>query len=166
MTINVSWSENVREYIGVMISPVSYPTTNHNRDPLSVSIEPGEGTWWRKRSRFCLHLCTRPSDLFERKELGFARSDHARTMDSIHRLRSIVLNILNEGDQNVSQQDLFDGLRTHKSQLLNILDVGKRDAAWQRELESGTSIIRSSLRGVRANACVRKNGHQRKVRRG
>jgi hypothetical protein len=68
-------------------------------------------------------------------------------MDSIHRLRSIVLNILNEGDQNVSQQDLFDALRTHKSQLLNILDVGKRDAAWQRELESGMSI-RSSLRGI------------------
>ncbi|KAF5361405.1 hypothetical protein D9758_006258 [Tetrapyrgos nigripes] len=61
-------------------------------------------------------------------------------METIHRLRSMVLGVVNNCGQD-SEQELFDELMVHKTRLQQLFDVGARDPQQQRELESGKTVI-------------------------
>jgi nuclear pore complex protein Nup205 len=58
-------------------------------------------------------------------------------MESISRLRSLLLNALDPRGLQKDEQELFDELMLHKSCLLSLLDVGPRSAQEQNELQSG-----------------------------
>lgn len=58
-------------------------------------------------------------------------------MESIGRLRLVLLNAIGGRGLQHGEQELFDELMVHKSSLLNLFDVGGRNPQEQRELESG-----------------------------
>lgn len=60
-------------------------------------------------------------------------------MESIGRLRVVLLNAISGRGIHNGEQDLFDELMVHKSSLVNLFDVGARNPQEQRELESGPS---------------------------
>lgn len=58
-------------------------------------------------------------------------------MESVARLRSVIVEALGSQGQQTIQQELFDELMIHRPRLLKVFDVGSRDAQQQREIESG-----------------------------
>lgn len=58
-------------------------------------------------------------------------------MESISRLRTILLTSLGSRGAHHGEQELFDELLVHQECLLNLFDVGSRNAQEQREIESG-----------------------------
>lgn len=58
-------------------------------------------------------------------------------MESISRLRAILLTSLGSRGAQHGEQELFDELMVHQQRLLTLLDVGPRNAQEQREIESG-----------------------------
>ncbi|KAJ7619541.1 nucleoporin Nup186/Nup192/Nup205 [Roridomyces roridus] len=71
-------------------------------------------------------------------------------MESIGRLRVVLLNAITRGIHN-AEQELFDELIAHKSCLLKLFDVGPRNPQEQRELESGKSVINGKQAVVNAD---------------
>ncbi|KAJ6526561.1 nucleoporin Nup186/Nup192/Nup205 [Mycena vulgaris] len=62
-------------------------------------------------------------------------------METIGRLRLVLLNALTGRAIHNGEQELFDELMVHKSCLVNLFDVGARNPQEQRELESGKTVI-------------------------
>ncbi|KAG5340572.1 hypothetical protein C0989_001177 [Termitomyces sp. Mn162] len=62
-------------------------------------------------------------------------------MQSISRLRELLVTVLDTGLLNHGEQELFDELMVQKPRLLRLLDVGPRNAAEQKGIESGRTII-------------------------
>ena len=62
-------------------------------------------------------------------------------MESVSRLRDVLVRILSGGQEIHAEQELFDQLMVQKLCLLNLLDFGRRNQQEQREIESGRSII-------------------------
>ncbi|KAG6890211.1 hypothetical protein C0995_010222 [Termitomyces sp. Mi166 len=62
-------------------------------------------------------------------------------MQSISRLRELLVKVLDTGLLDHGEQELFDELMVQKPRLLRLLDVGPRNAAEQQEIESGKMII-------------------------
>jgi nuclear pore complex protein Nup205 len=60
-------------------------------------------------------------------------------MDSISRVRDMLASVMSGRESHHTEQELFDELLVQKPRLLNLLDVGGRNAQEQRELESGAS---------------------------
>lgn len=58
-------------------------------------------------------------------------------MESISRLRELLIRALNTRESYHAEQDVFDELMVQKPRLLNPLDVGGRSQQEQREIESG-----------------------------
>lgn len=58
-------------------------------------------------------------------------------METISRLRAVLLTSLSSRPSQHGEQELFDELMVHKPCLLNLFDVGPRNQQEQRELESG-----------------------------
>jgi len=58
-------------------------------------------------------------------------------MESISHLRAVLLSSLSPRGLQHGEQQLFDELMAHKTRLLNVFDVGPRDAQEQREIEAG-----------------------------
>lgn len=72
-------------------------------------------------------------------------------MESIGRLRLVLLNAIAGRGAGHTEQELFDELMIHKPSLLNLFDVGARSQQEQRELESG---LASGLSSTRQNLTV------------
>jgi nuclear pore complex protein Nup205 len=68
-------------------------------------------------------------------------------MESISRLRDVLVRTLAGGQEMHSEQELFDELMVQKPRLLNLLNFERRDQQEQREIESGESIISCLARG-------------------
>lgn len=64
-------------------------------------------------------------------------------MDSVSRLREILVRILAGGQDAHGEQELFDELMVQKSRLLKLLNFGQRNQQEQREVESGKSTVLS-----------------------
>ncbi|KAJ7041203.1 nucleoporin Nup186/Nup192/Nup205 [Mycena alexandri] len=62
-------------------------------------------------------------------------------MESIGRLRLVLLNAIAGRGAGHAEQELFDELMVHKPSLLNLFDVGARSQQEQRELESGKTVL-------------------------
>ncbi|KAF9463318.1 nucleoporin Nup186/Nup192/Nup205 [Collybia nuda] len=62
-------------------------------------------------------------------------------MESISRLRELLLRALNTRESYHTEQDVFDELMVQKPRLLSLLDVGGRSQQEQREIESGRTVI-------------------------
>ncbi|KAJ7145837.1 nucleoporin Nup186/Nup192/Nup205 [Mycena epipterygia] len=62
-------------------------------------------------------------------------------MESIGRLRVVLLNAISGRGIHNGEQELFDELMVHKSSLVNLFDVGARNPQEQRELESGKTVL-------------------------
>jgi nuclear pore complex protein Nup205 len=58
-------------------------------------------------------------------------------MESISRLRTILLTSLGSRGAQHGEQELFDELMGHQQCLLKLFDVGARSPQEQREIESG-----------------------------
>jgi hypothetical protein len=58
-------------------------------------------------------------------------------MESIGRLRLVLLNVIGGRGVQHGEQELFNELMVHKTDLLNLFDVGGRNQQEQRELETG-----------------------------
>lgn len=58
-------------------------------------------------------------------------------MESISRLRTIILTSLGSRGAHHGEQELFDELLVHQERLLKLFDVGLRNSQEQREVESG-----------------------------
>lgn len=58
-------------------------------------------------------------------------------MESISRLRTIILTSLGSRGAHHGEQELFDELLVHQERLLKLFDVGSRNSQEQREVESG-----------------------------
>ncbi|KAJ6619045.1 nucleoporin Nup186/Nup192/Nup205 [Mycena sp. CBHHK59/15] len=69
-------------------------------------------------------------------------------MESIVRLRVVLLNAISGRGIHHGEQELFDELMVHKSTLLNLFDVGARNPQEQRELESGKTVINGKQAAV------------------
>jgi len=59
-------------------------------------------------------------------------------MESLSRLRSILLTTLEPQNNNVDEQELFDLLVLHRRNLINLFDVSPPSDDERRELQSGT----------------------------
>jgi nuclear pore complex protein Nup205 len=62
-------------------------------------------------------------------------------MESVSRLRDVLVRTLASGPEMHGEQELFDELMVQKPHLLNLLNFGRRNQQEQREIESGESII-------------------------
>lgn len=58
-------------------------------------------------------------------------------MESISRLRTILLTSLGARGAQHGEQELFDELMVHQQRLQTLFDVGPRNSQEQREIESG-----------------------------
>jgi nuclear pore complex protein Nup205 len=58
-------------------------------------------------------------------------------MESISRLRAVLIDSLDNRRSQQDEQELFDQLMVHKHDLLNVFNVGQRNDQERRELESG-----------------------------
>src|SRR6202167_2892836 len=65
------------------------------------------------------------------------RSVLGHIMESISRLRTILLTALGSRGAQHGEQELFDELMVHQQCLLKLFDVGPRNPQEQREIESG-----------------------------
>ncbi|KAJ7620549.1 nucleoporin Nup186/Nup192/Nup205 [Mycena polygramma] len=72
-------------------------------------------------------------------------------MESIARLRVVLLNALSGRGVQHGEQELFDELMVHKSCLVNLFDVGPRNPQEQRELESGKTVLNGRPAAVNAD---------------
>ena len=61
-------------------------------------------------------------------------------MQSVSRLRELLVTVLDTGLLDHGEQELFDELMVQKPRLLRLLDVGPRNAAEQKEIESGMCL--------------------------
>jgi nuclear pore complex protein Nup205 len=68
-------------------------------------------------------------------------------MESISRLRGLIIRVLSPNEAYHVEQELFDELMVQKPRLLNLLDVGRRSQQEQREIESGESLC--SILGIK-----------------
>jgi nuclear pore complex protein Nup205 len=68
-------------------------------------------------------------------------------MDSVSRLRDILVRILAGRQEAHGEQELFDELMVQKPRLLNLLNFGRRNQQEQREIESGELRFPSCLAG-------------------
>ncbi|KAK7055118.1 nucleoporin Nup186/Nup192/Nup205 [Favolaschia claudopus] len=71
-------------------------------------------------------------------------------METIDRLRSVLLNVVGRGVQH-GEHELFDELMVHKPCLLNLFDLGARNPQEQRELESGKTVLNGRPAAVNAD---------------
>ncbi|KAJ7777509.1 nucleoporin Nup186/Nup192/Nup205 [Mycena maculata] len=71
-------------------------------------------------------------------------------METIGRLRLVLLNAISRGIHN-GEQELFDELMVHKSCLLKLFDVGPRNPQEQRELESGKTVLNGRQAAVNSD---------------
>ncbi|KAJ7482279.1 nucleoporin Nup186/Nup192/Nup205 [Mycena galericulata] len=71
-------------------------------------------------------------------------------METIGRLRVVLLNAISRGIHN-GEQELFDELMVHKSCLLKLFDVGGRNPQEQRELESGKTVLNGKQAAVNSD---------------
>lgn len=62
-------------------------------------------------------------------------------METISRLRSVLLNSLGSRGLQHGEQELFDELMVHKTRLLHVFDVGPRNTQEQRDIESGEYFV-------------------------
>jgi nuclear pore complex protein Nup205 len=62
-------------------------------------------------------------------------------MESVSRLRDVLVRTLASGPEMHGEQELFDELMVQKPRLLNLLNFGRRNQQEQRDIESGESII-------------------------
>ncbi|KAG6837756.1 hypothetical protein H0H93_001683 [Arthromyces matolae] len=62
-------------------------------------------------------------------------------MDSISRLRELLVQVLRDGTLEHGEQELFDELMVQKPRLLQVLNVGPRSPTEQKEIESGKTVI-------------------------
>lgn len=62
-------------------------------------------------------------------------------MQAISRLRELLVKVLDTGLLDHGEQELFDELMVQKPRLLRLFNVGPRNAAEQKEIESGTYLI-------------------------
>jgi nuclear pore complex protein Nup205 len=58
-------------------------------------------------------------------------------MESISRLRAVLLNSFGPRGSLQGEQELFDELMMHKTRLLHLFDVGPRNAQERSDIESG-----------------------------
>ncbi|KAF7326845.1 hypothetical protein MVEN_02578300 [Mycena venus] len=72
-------------------------------------------------------------------------------METIGRLRLVLLNAIGGRGVQHGEQELFDELMVHKSCLLNLFDVGARNPQEQRELESGKTVLNGRPAAVNAD---------------
>ncbi|KAJ7778502.1 nucleoporin Nup186/Nup192/Nup205 [Mycena metata] len=72
-------------------------------------------------------------------------------MESIGRLRLVLLNAIAGRGGGHTEQELFDELMIHKPSLLNLFDVGARSQQEQRELESGKTVLNGRPAAVNAD---------------
>jgi len=81
------------------------------------------------------------SSSFKFKISGCARAKpttgHSLIMESISRLRGVLLSALGSRGLQHGEQELFDELMVNRLHLLNLFDVGPRSMQEQREMESG-----------------------------
>ena len=59
------------------------------------------------------------------------------SMESISRLRAVILASLGGRGLHNGEQELFEELMAHRTRLLNVFDVGARNPQQQRDIESG-----------------------------
>jgi hypothetical protein len=83
----------------------------------------------------CLRLFLKPRNW--KKTYGSRLLLPEATMESISQLHAAVLSAFGSRGMPQGEQKLFDELMAHKTCLLNIFDVGPRNAHEQREIESG-----------------------------
>ncbi|KAF8183807.1 nucleoporin Nup186/Nup192/Nup205 [Mycena galopus ATCC 62051] len=72
-------------------------------------------------------------------------------METIGRLRLVLLNTIGGRGVQHGEQELFDELMVHKSCLLDLFDVGARNPQEQRELESGKTVLNGRPAAVNAD---------------
>ncbi|KAJ6542676.1 nucleoporin Nup186/Nup192/Nup205 [Mycena capillaripes] len=72
-------------------------------------------------------------------------------METIGRLRLVLLNAISSRGVQHGEQELFNELMVHKSCLLNLFDVGARNPQEQRELESGKTVLNGRPAAVNAD---------------
>ncbi|KAJ7830504.1 nucleoporin Nup186/Nup192/Nup205 [Mycena olivaceomarginata] len=72
-------------------------------------------------------------------------------METIGRLRLVLLNAIGGRGVQHGEQELFDELMVHKSCLVNLFDVGARNPQEQRELESGKTVLNGRPAAVNAD---------------
>ncbi|KAG6810860.1 hypothetical protein H0H92_010044 [Tricholoma furcatifolium] len=72
-------------------------------------------------------------------------------MESISRLRELLIRVLDSGLLDNGEQELFDELMVQKPRLLRLLEVGPRNAAEQKEIESGRTTINGKQVAVNAD---------------
>jgi hypothetical protein len=66
-----------------------------------------------------------------------ASADLTTAMESISRLRAVLVSSLGPHGSQRGEQGLFDELMVHKERLLHLFDVGPRNAQEQHEIQSG-----------------------------
>jgi len=62
-------------------------------------------------------------------------------MESISRLRAVLLDSFGPRGSQRGGQELFDELMVHKTRLLSLFDVGPRNAQEQSEIQSGNYLL-------------------------
>ncbi|ESK89924.1 nucleoporin [Moniliophthora roreri MCA 2997] len=62
-------------------------------------------------------------------------------METISRLRAVLINALDNRGSQYAEQEVFDELIIHKPRLVKVFDVGIRDVEQQKEIESGKTVI-------------------------
>jgi hypothetical protein len=107
-------------------------TLSHNTQ---MQPEVGGGTFKGAEASRDLHFAGFVYATFARLIVG--SFDASTAMESIERLRVVLLNVVNGRVIHNGEQELFDELMVHKSALVNLFDVGPRSQQEQRELESG-----------------------------
>jgi nuclear pore complex protein Nup205 len=78
-------------------------------------------------------------------------------MESCARLRAVLVATLNASVRGSHQgeQELFDELAAHRTTLRRLFDIGPRNPAEQKELESGTPYIPRALIASHPNCMLK-----------